>query len=866
MRDVFKFLKDSRKLLESKEPSEASVRAKELGYVYNYGQGTWRDPVSKRKYRFENGRFEEIQTDLPQRMDRAGAKLEKEPKTYSQFKQEVPTQDEPVGIEEPPVSNQMGRVVPGGPTETAISSGDKKEVVKQLSRGRGSVQSPARKKQVSQQADDMIAQDELETELETQDEIDVETQEPEGLDDLLSDIRDEEPLKEPSEFKTINQAVEETGQNFDGSIRNDANVDIATEESIQRVRDIANTDVEDARFDGGRQSRKEFLDHYSKDSEYRDGLNTLSKKIAVANNREKVDTMMDAINSGEYLTEIELKKGDKRTVSELLLDVGIDVNNKEQMDCFKNAHKTINSFVDRDGTWKTSENHTLTGTSLGYFESKHIAERNDLNDLTPDGIQTKSFNLRNESESSLQCVDPTITDAIHALLPKEARDFMNSSGSPKTYYDPREKSGQGKANDIRGSALLHIWTMQDGRDVYSVSGGMSSPGEFEAEHIVPLKGGGIDTIENFGNALRRTNRARSDLKLSKFVDQSKKRTKDVESDLSNPKNRERARRQLRGSKLNDVLKKKLGGDISFLFGDEVKKDLDSKLDGSLGKESESVKFTKQQYENYQNELSGYFEKSNIPKNSSIKELSPNQINGLLDIMGSNLGTDKSKLIEYWGRETINNGDMGFRTLMDSETGEMVRGRGGTEGTPKSMASLQNQILFDEKLSTEEKDVELQIANDNHQEFKKKRNNLIDNSQDPDAYEGYVGSIRKIVEHLTGKASGSKLDSERKYDTRMTYSPDNSFSNDVFSTINSLLTLSAKEEDKRTFSPASQKNGLTPKVREDLEYLKDLLVDSYSSYKNIPKEKLLNPDSLNKTQQKTILPFTTAYSRLEEGLK
>jgi hypothetical protein len=45
MRDVFKFLKDSRKLLESKEPSEASVRAKELGYVYNYGQGTWRGSI-----------------------------------------------------------------------------------------------------------------------------------------------------------------------------------------------------------------------------------------------------------------------------------------------------------------------------------------------------------------------------------------------------------------------------------------------------------------------------------------------------------------------------------------------------------------------------------------------------------------------------------------------------------------------------------------------------------------------------------------------------------------------------------------------------------------------------------------------------
>ena len=675
---------------------------------------------------------------------------------------------------------------------------------------------------------------------------------------------DPDPVKEP-EKKPV-QELEASSKNFDGSLRQ-GDVDIATEESIQKVSDIANTDVEDPKFDGGRQSRKELLDHYSKDSEYRGGLNTLSKKIAVANNREKVNAMMNAVNSGDYLREIELKKGDKRTVSELLLDVGIDVNNKGQMDCFKNAHKTINSFVDNDGEWKKSENHTLTGSNLGYFESKHITERNDLNDLTPDGIQTKAFNLRNEFESSLQCVDPIITDAVHALLPTPARDFMNASGSPKTYYDPTQESGQGKANNLRGAALLHIWTMQDGRDVYSVSGGMSSPGEFEAEHIVPLKGGGIDSIENFGSALRRTNRARADLKLSKFVDQSKKRTKDLESDLSNPKNRESAKRKLRGSKLNDVLKKKLGGDISFLFGDNVLKDLDSKLDESLGKESETVKFTKQQYEDYQNELAGHFEASNIPQNSLIKDLSPNQINGVLDVMKDNLGIDKAKMIEYWGRETINNGDMGFRTLMDSETDQMVRGRSGTEGTPKSMTNLQNHILFDEKLSTEEKDVELKITNDNHQRFKKARNNFIDNSQDSNAYEELVGSIRNSLEHLTGKAPGSKLDSERKYDTRMSYSPDNSSSNDIFSTINSLLTLSGDpDENKNTFSPTSQKNPLTTKTREDLEYLKDQLIDSYSSYKNIPKEKLLNPDSLKKTQRDAIAPFTKAHSQLAEALK
>ena len=860
--DVFKYLKASRELLEAQKKSDASIEAERLGYTYVKGS-VWEDPRTGKKYKFDNNRF--VDYDLPDRMAKSSGAQEAEPEReryLSDFRKDAPRPEKEQ--QSASVADQNSRYIPGGPTAAAIESGDVEQIEKGLKRNRGPVMSANRDGQVKQQARDMLAQMRAELEAEAQAVADQEAKADEARRQEMG--TPEGPLKDPSEFKTLNQAVSETGQNFDGSFRNDANVDIATEESIQRVRDLADTDVEDTRFDGGRQSRKEFLDHYSKDSEYRSGLNTLSKSIAKANNREKVDAMMDAVNSGDYLAEIELKKGDKRTVSELLLDVGIDVNNKEQMDCFKNAHQTINSFVEDDGTWKTSENHILTGNKLGYFESKHISERKDLNDLDPEGIQTKSFNLRNESESSLQCVDPVITDAIHALLPTPARDFMNTSGSPKTYYDPTQESGQGKANNLRGAALLHIWAMQDGKDVYSMSGGVSSPGEFEAEHITPLKGGGDDSIENFGAALRRTNRARADYQLSKFVEQSKRRTGDLESDLSNPKNREKAKRSLRGSELNTVLKKNLGGDVTSLFGDDLLQNLNSKLEKSLGKnEAKSVNFTKQQYKDYQNELAGYLEKSDIPPNSLIKDLSPNQINGLLDVMKDNLGIDKAKIIEYWGRETINNGDMGFRTLMDSKTGQMVRGRGGTEGTPKSLANLQNQILFDEKLSPEEKDVEFKIANDNHQRFKKARNNFIDNSQDSTAYEELVGSIRNSLDHLTGNAEGSKLDSERKYDTRMSYSPDNSSSNDIFSTINSLLTLSGGE-GKNTFSPSFQQNPLTPKAREDLEYLKDQLIDSYSSYKDIPREKLLDPESLNKTQRNAIAPFTKAYSQLAEALK
>lgn len=227
MKDVFKFLKESRKLLES----TTSERAAELGYEYR-ARGVWGDPRTGKRYRADGNRFVEIQEPKKQEKDPKA----QEPKTLSQFKKEVP-QQEPVGIEEPPVSNQMGRVVPGGPTETVLSTGNRKEVIKQLSRGRESVMSPARKKQISQQADDMITKDEPQIESED------EAQEPEGLDDLLSDIRGEEPKKTPkpismgSALKMVKEdkVKEKTGE-LDSMMKD--------EPSAENVADIQDTMLE----------------------------------------------------------------------------------------------------------------------------------------------------------------------------------------------------------------------------------------------------------------------------------------------------------------------------------------------------------------------------------------------------------------------------------------------------------------------------------------------------------------------------------------------------------------------------------------------------------------------------------------------
>ena len=157
MKDVFKYLKGSRELLES----TTSERAAELGYEYR-ARGVWGDPKTGKRYRTDGTRFVEIEEPKKQEKEPKA----QEPKTLSQFKKDVPQQQTPPQEETPSVADQNSRNVPGGPTETAISSGDKKTVIKQLSRGREDVQSPARKKQIAQQADDIIAQLQAEKEAE----------------------------------------------------------------------------------------------------------------------------------------------------------------------------------------------------------------------------------------------------------------------------------------------------------------------------------------------------------------------------------------------------------------------------------------------------------------------------------------------------------------------------------------------------------------------------------------------------------------------------------------------------------------------------------------------------------------------------
>ena len=863
--DVFKYLKASRELLEAQKESDASIEAKRLGYEFS-NKDVWKDPRTGKKYKFEGGRF--VDYDFPDRMaagyDRNEPNIpvdaRDKPRGLSDLRKDQKKSQEK--LQSPSVADQNSRNTPGGPDAATLASGDLNAIAKKNSRGRRPVMSANRINQVDRQSAQQRDQYNQEQEIEAQAAADQQAKDDEARRQEMG--TPEGPLKDPSEFKSLNTALEDAGQNFDGSLRQ-GDVDIASEESIARVEEIANTDVEDQRFDKGRQSQKEFLDYYSNDSENRKGLDTLN---SIAKTDEKVEQLMDAINNGDFLQEINITQKDKRSVSQILLDAGIDVNDQAQLDCFKNAHKEINNFVDRKGRFKTSESSELTGSNLGHYEARHIEKRTDLSTMDAAGVQTKAFNLRNDAESNMQCVTPTITDAVYNLLPTPARNQLAKSGAPgeKNHYDPTKKNRKGTANPIRGSAALHMWVIQDGRDAYAAAGRRRSPGEFQVEHIVPLKSGGKDEIENFSMLLRRVNEPRADLSFEKFLAQAVTKAADLLADLSNPITRAKFEKKYRSSRYNDKLAPSVGGSVQSIIGDDLMKNVNQDLDDNLSeKAAAKLKIKPEEFKKYQQEVQGFLDKNGLDSDTNIKDMTANQMNSIFDIMTENLGIDKSKMMEYMGRNVINNYDVGARTVINKETGELQRGRSGTQSSSGNLTTMQNSIIADDSFDPMKKKEILQRVNDNHQELKKARNNYVDNPNDPQAFEDYLGSVLNNVSYLQGDGD-SPLSPDRKYDTRLTPSKKNTLDDDVLKGIIGMMTVDkgSIEKDKDVFSPGRQ-TAMTPQAKKYAKALRKKMIDAYSRTSGLTPEQIENPDSLKAGDKKKLLTLTNALENIDRGL-
>jgi len=677
-----------------------------------------------------------------------------------------------------------------------------------------------------------------------------------------------EPKPEPIEKKkeVTDPAPQTTAgqKNADGSIRN-GDIELATPESLQRVSKLASTPSSDKRFVAGRQNQARFKEHFEADSKFRAGLDNINR---VAKDPKRVTSFLEAISSGNLNQTIKLSAKESYSVGDLLKNAGINVDNKEELDSFVRVYGVVNNFIKPDGNWKTGETHELTGSNLGYFEAQHISLRSDLLSENPAGLQAKAFNFSSENRSELANLDPRITEAVFHILPTNARVQLNKSGSPKTFYDPRFEGQQGKnPNSIRGAAVLHMWAMQDGVSAYSASGQRRSPGEFQVEHIIPLKAGGSDHIGNFAMITRRENEPRADLPFEKFIEQAKRKAQDIKADLNDPQTRAGFEERYRAASFNAELAPVIGGPLKDLIDDSIVSNVNSGLIKGLGKEgAQNLKFSDENWKKYKSEVSSFLEKNGINPDAALQDLNSDNISGLLDIMKENLGVEKEKMVEYLGRSLFNNYDLGVRHVINKKTNGIEEGRSGTAPTPGSLLNMQNLVIAENSGKTpEQTNAIIEKIKDLHQNLKKTRTEFIRNPDDPESYENYVSSIVDNIMYLTGVGENSPFD-HRKYDTRLTASSRNNIHSDTANTILSLLSLDTASVSggKDVISPASQR-GLTDKTKQNITTLSNFLISSYVKTSGLTPEQIKNPDTLTKTKRKPIEPLIAALENINRSL-
>ena len=134
----------------------AADDAREMGLEYA-GYGKWKDPKTGQvthKSVKSGGQTQLQQLDAPEQPQDQQSQ-QQDPKTLSDFRKDAPKPEQQAASS---VGDQMGRVIPGGPTINSIASGNVDAVVTQMARGRYDAMSSSRKADVKQQAKDIIAQ------------------------------------------------------------------------------------------------------------------------------------------------------------------------------------------------------------------------------------------------------------------------------------------------------------------------------------------------------------------------------------------------------------------------------------------------------------------------------------------------------------------------------------------------------------------------------------------------------------------------------------------------------------------------------------------------------------------------------------
>ena len=215
-RDVFKYFKQVRSLQES----TTSERAHELGYEYQ-ARGVWLDPKTGKRYRANGTRFDEIPEKEVKQKPGAPAQ---DPRTLTDFKKDVPKEKEPQKPE------TVLPQVPDGVSDSDFAAAKAKEWTggRKVSKERKAFLDKMAKTQVA------MANAQKEAEAEQQEE------EPEGLDDLLNDIKGE---KTADDFPTIDQKLEADAE--EAADDNDLDDDDSFETEYERFTQEAEATMRD---------------------------------------------------------------------------------------------------------------------------------------------------------------------------------------------------------------------------------------------------------------------------------------------------------------------------------------------------------------------------------------------------------------------------------------------------------------------------------------------------------------------------------------------------------------------------------------------------------------------------------------------
>ena len=456
-RDVFKYFKHVRSLQESRGAEKAS----ELGYQHQ-ARGVYVDPKTQKRYKNVGDKLEPIVVEPT--AEKGGGQQKPAGKSLGQFKKDA-TGTQP---EAQPTALPQ---IPDGVSDDEFAVAKAKEWTggRKVSKDRKDFLNKMAKTQVAmanQQADAEAESDE---------------QEPEGLDDLLNDIRGEEPEKKAEDFPTLDDKIKEVETNKQDDKVSELGEIMKDMSSPEDVADIQDTMLELRKLAGKQASE------------------------AVQKSEAKYAKYMDKVF--KPFEDLVSKMDDQKKNSFVSL--------------VANAHKF------------TGRNNSGAGlNSLGKFDVQQLAlgkkrmfENYDFDDK--ESVEKYVRSVRSNE------VDNEFVDSTFEILPKKLKQTWGKKGMAgkgelgRNHFLGYDEDG----NEMRGQGGVdrakYVWRMyleQGGVDAYT--GLPLNIDNIDLEHIRPASKAEGDLEEfktrehekNWVLVNANVNQAKSDLSMKEFFD------------------------------------------------------------------------------------------------------------------------------------------------------------------------------------------------------------------------------------------------------------------------------------------------------------------------------------------------------------